>query len=82
MVGFGVRRILRGKVPPLDPTHRGRAPGTAGSNPERLESEAAFAALCRVNPIPASSGKTSRHRLKASHTVTESPETAICQAQA
>ena len=36
---------------------------TAGSNPDRLHSEAAFAALCGVNPIPASSGKTNRHRL-------------------
>ncbi|MDD5093111.1 MAG: IS110 family transposase [Dehalococcoidia bacterium] len=36
---------------------------TAGSNPERLKSEASFAALCGVNPIPASSGKTNRHRL-------------------
>ena len=35
----------------------------AGSNPERLRSEAAFAPLCGVNPIPASSGKTNRHRL-------------------
>ena len=36
---------------------------TAGSNPERLRSEAAFAALCGVSPLPASSGKTNRHRL-------------------
>lgn len=36
---------------------------TAGSNPERLKSEAAFAALCGVSPIRASSGKTNRHRL-------------------
>ncbi|WP_143591783.1 IS110 family transposase [Thermoactinospora rubra] len=36
---------------------------TAGDNPERLNSEAAFAALCGVNPIEASSGKTTRHRL-------------------
>ena len=36
---------------------------TAGGNPERLRSEAAFAALCGVNPIPASSGRTNRHRL-------------------
>ena len=36
---------------------------TAGSNPERLKSEAAFAALCGVSPILASSGKTNRHRL-------------------
>ena len=35
----------------------------AGSNPERLHSEAAFASLCGVSPIPASSGKTNRHRL-------------------
>ena len=35
----------------------------AGSNPERLHSEAAFASLCGVNPIPASPGKTNRHRL-------------------
>ena len=32
----------------------------AGSNPDRLHSEAAFASLCGVNPIPASSGKTNR----------------------
>lgn len=36
---------------------------TAGDNPGRLRSEAAFAALCGANPIPASSGKTTRHRL-------------------
>lgn len=36
---------------------------TAGDNPERLRNEAAFAALCGASPIPASSGKTTRHRL-------------------
>jgi transposase len=36
---------------------------TAGDNPERLQSEASFAALCGVSPVPASSGKTTRHRL-------------------
>lgn len=36
---------------------------TAGANPDRLRSEASFAALCGVSPVPASSGKTSRHRL-------------------
>ena len=36
---------------------------SAGDNPERLRSEAAFAHLCGVAPIPASSGKTHRHRL-------------------
>ena len=35
----------------------------AGSNPQRLRSEAAFASLYGVNPIPASSGRTNRHRL-------------------
>ena len=36
---------------------------TAGDNPERLCSEASFAALCGVSPVPASSGKTVGHRL-------------------
>lgn len=35
----------------------------AGDNPERLHSEAAWAYICGVPPIPASSGKTVRHRL-------------------
>ena len=35
----------------------------AGDNPERLHSEAAFAHLCGVAPLEASSGKTRRHRL-------------------
>ncbi len=35
----------------------------AGDNPERMHSEAAFAALCGVNPIPASSGNITRFRL-------------------
>ncbi|WP_241987907.1 IS110 family transposase [Cryobacterium sp. TMT1-66-1] len=36
---------------------------TVGDNPERIATEAQFAALVGVAPIPASSGKTSRHRL-------------------
>ncbi|WP_446216972.1 IS110 family transposase [Micromonospora sp. IBHARD004] len=36
---------------------------TAGDNPERLHSDAAFAHLCGAAPIPASSGRTDRHRL-------------------
>ena len=36
---------------------------TAGDNSERVHSEASFAALCGVNPVPASSGKVTRHRL-------------------
>ena len=34
-----------------------------GDNPERLRSEASFARLCGVAPVPVSSGKTVRHRL-------------------
>lgn len=36
---------------------------TAWSHPGRVRSEAAFACLAGVNPIPASSGNTTRHRL-------------------
>jgi transposase len=36
---------------------------TAGTNPHRLRTEAAFAALCGTAPVPASSGKITRHRL-------------------
>lgn len=36
---------------------------TAGGNPDRITSEGAFAALCGTSPVPASSGKTIRHRL-------------------
>lgn len=36
---------------------------TAGDNPDRLRSEAGFAMLCGVAPLPASSGQTQRHRL-------------------
>ena len=38
----------------------------AGDNPHRLRSEAAFAHLCGVSPIDASSGKQERHRLNRS----------------
>ena len=37
---------------------------TAGDNPERLHSEAAWAHLCGVSPIPKGSGKNSG-RVKA-----------------
>lgn len=36
---------------------------TAGTNPHRVRNHAAFAMLCGTAPIPASSGKTTRHRL-------------------
>ena len=35
----------------------------AGDNPERLHSEAAWAHLCGVSPLEASSGRVKRHRL-------------------
>jgi transposase len=41
----------------------GQLLATAGDNPNRLRHEAAFAHLCGAAPIPASSGKTTRHRL-------------------
>lgn len=41
----------------------GQLLATAGDNPDRLRSEAAFAHLCGVAPIPASSGRRDRHRL-------------------
>ena len=36
---------------------------TAGDNADRMPSEASFAALCGVSPVPASSGMVTRHRL-------------------
>ncbi len=36
---------------------------TAGDNPKRLQSESSFAHLCGEAPLPASTGKTQRHRL-------------------
>jgi transposase len=56
-------------APALKEAH-GMATGTAaemlilvGDNPERIRSAAAFAKLCGACPLPASSGKTTRHRL-------------------
>jgi transposase len=43
--------------------HAGQLLITAGENIDRLKGEASFAALCGSSPIPASSGKTIRHRL-------------------
>jgi transposase len=36
---------------------------TTGDNPDRVTSEPGFAMLCGAAPLPASSGKTQRHRL-------------------
>jgi transposase len=61
---------LTQKIAPVTSAVFGLGPDTAsallvaiGDNPDRLRSEAAFAHLCGVAPIPASSGKTNRHRL-------------------
>jgi transposase len=61
--------LTTARAPELVQAH-GMAAGTAaemlslvGDNPERIRSEAAFAKLCGACPIPASSGKTTRHRL-------------------
>jgi len=35
----------------------------AGDNPDRLATEASFAALCGTSPVPMSSGRSNRHRL-------------------
>ncbi|HEY8791054.1 MAG TPA: IS110 family transposase [Actinopolymorphaceae bacterium] len=63
-------RLLAGTASPallevfgIGPDGAARFLVTAGDNPHRLRSEAAFAALCGSNPIPASSGKIQRHRL-------------------
>ena len=61
---------LTGRCAPEMVAAHGVGAGTAaemlilvGDNPERIRSEAALAKLCGACPIPASSGKTSRHRL-------------------
>jgi transposase len=61
--------LVTGHAPGLLALH-GVGPDTAalllvaaGDHPERLRSEAAWAHLCAAAPIPASSGKTIRHRL-------------------
>lgn len=64
-----LRRITTAVAPDLV-AKRGVGPDTAstvlvsaGDNPHRLHNERSFAALAGSNPIPASSGKTVRHRL-------------------
>lgn len=47
----------------IGPETAGQILVTVGDNPDRVHSEAAFAMLCGVAPLPASSGKTQRHRL-------------------
>lgn len=64
-------RLVRDRAPGLMESH-GIATMTVaemlilvGDNPQRIRSEAALAKLCGVCPIPASSGKTTRMRLRA-----------------
>jgi len=64
-----IRRLVEEEAPVLAALD-GVGPDTAatllvavGDNPERLKSEASFAHLCGAAPVPASSGKTVRHRL-------------------
>jgi transposase len=60
------------------PDTAGQLITTAGDNPHRITTDAALARLCGTAPIPASSGRTHRHRLhrggdrqanKAIHTI-------------
>jgi transposase len=64
-----IGRLVSEAVPALA-TLRGVGTDTAaslrdavGDNPERLKNEGSFARLCGLAPVPASSGKTVRHRL-------------------
>jgi transposase len=71
-IALADRRLRRlvGKVAPrtmaifgVGPEVAGQLITTAGDNPDRLRSQAALAHLCGAAPIPASSGRTNRHRL-------------------
>lgn len=64
-----LERLIRKTAPDLIAV-KGLGPVTCaalliavGDNPGRMRSESAFAHLCGVAPVPASSGKTTRHRL-------------------
>jgi transposase len=50
-------------LPGVGPEVAGQLLTSAGDNTDRITSEAAFAHLCGVAPIPASSGRVHRHRL-------------------
>ena len=64
-----IEPLVRAAAPQLleifgvGPETAGQLLATAGDNPERMRSEAAFAHLCGADPNPASSGRTHRHRL-------------------
>ena len=65
------RSVRRRSARPDDPPGAFRMMATplvaAGGAPRRLRREAAFASPRGVNPVPASSDRTDRHRLKGSH---------------
>ena len=50
----------------VGPEVAGQLLTSAGDNPDRITSEAAFAHLCGAAPVPASSGRVHRHRLNRS----------------
>jgi transposase len=50
----------------VGPEVAGQLLTSAGDNPDRITSEAKFAHLCGVAPVPASSGRVHRHRLNRS----------------
>ena len=47
----------------VGPCNASKLMAMAGDNPQRIHSEGAFAKMCGASPIPASSGRTDRHRL-------------------
>lgn len=65
----GIHPLVKQAAPQLlelfgvGPETAGQLLTSAGDNPERMRSEAAFAHLAAVAPIPASSGRTHRHRI-------------------
>jgi transposase len=61
LVGRAAPRLL--KLHAIGVDHAGQLLMTTGQRPERRRNEAALAHLCGAAPIPASSGKTHRHRL-------------------
>jgi transposase len=68
LVGRAAPRLLQ--LLAIGNDHAGQLLVTAGQHPERLGGEAAFAHLCGVAPIPASSSKVRRHRVHRGGTAT------------
>ncbi|WP_406053382.1 IS110 family transposase [Kribbella sp. NBC_00889] len=66
-----LRALTRQTAPALlercgvGPETAGQLLATAGDNPHRLHSNAAFAALCGASPVPVASGRT--HRVRLNH---------------